>query len=65
MALMGYAVKVILKVFFGILENTSLMVRFQKTLAGWAPEVLELLGASAIVHDAPRPACAPRPADFL
>ena len=30
-----------------------------------APAVLELLGASAIVHDAPRPACAPRPADFL
>ena len=30
-----------------------------------APEVLELLGASAIVHDAPRPACALRPADFL
>ena len=29
-----------------------------------APEVLELLGASAIVHDAPRPACAPRPAGF-
>ena len=38
MALMGYAVKVILKVFFGILENTSLMVRFQKTLAGFVKE---------------------------